>query len=105
MSTEVLRRQFKINTAIIICPTSLKYQWKTEIEKFTGNKNICVAEGNILARKKLYSNNTADYVIVSYQMASNDFTYLNEMPADVLILDEEQRIKTGKPKHRLQLNA
>ena len=64
-----------------------------------------MAEGNILARKKLYSNNTADYVIVSYQMASNDFTYLNEMPADVLILDEEQRIKTGKPKHRLQLNA
>lgn len=66
VSTEVLRRQFKINTAIIICPTSLKYQWKTEIEKFTGNKNVCVAEGNILTRKKLYGNNTADYVIVSY---------------------------------------
>ena len=98
VSTEVLRRQFKINTAIIICPTSLKYQWKTEIEKFTGNKNVCVAEGNILARKKLYSNNTADYVIVSYQMASNDFVYLNEMQADVLILDEAQRIKNWKTK-------
>ncbi|CAN5194087.1 DEAD/DEAH box helicase [soil metagenome] len=98
VSTEVLRRQFKINTAIIICPTSLKYQWKTEIEKFTGNKNVCVAEGNILARKKLYSNNTSDYVIVSYQMASNDFIYLNEMQADVLILDEAQRIKNWKTK-------
>ena len=98
VSTEVLRRQFKINTAIIICPTSLKYQWKTEIEKFTGNKNVCVAEGNILARKKLYGNNTADYVIVSYQMASNDFIYLNEMQADVLILDEAQRIKNWKTK-------
>lgn len=98
VSTEVLRRQFKINTAIIICPTSLKYQWKTEIEKFTGNKNVCVAEGNILARKKLYSNNTADYIIVSYQMASNDFIYLNEMQADILILDEAQRIKNWKTK-------
>jgi superfamily II DNA or RNA helicase len=96
--TEVLRKQFNINTAIIICPTSLKYQWKTEIEKFTGNTNVCVAEGNILARKKLYSTNTADYLIVSYQMAANDFIYLNDMQADVLILDEAQRIKNWKTK-------
>jgi SNF2 family DNA or RNA helicase len=98
VSTEVLRKQFNISTAIIICPTSLKYQWKTEIEKFTGNKNVNVIEGNILARKKLYSVNTADYIIVSYQMASNDFIELNNMQADVLILDEAQRIKNWKTK-------
>lgn len=96
--TEVLRKQFNINSALIICPTSLKYQWKTEIEKFTGNTNVCVVEGNILARKKLYSNNTSDYLIVSYQMAANDFAYLNDMHADVLILDEAQRIKNWKTK-------
>ena len=98
VSTEVLRKQFNISTAIIICPTSLKYQWKTEIEKFTGNKNVTVIEGNILMRKKLYSSNTADYIIVSYQMASNDFSYLNDMQADILILDEAQRIKNWKTK-------
>lgn len=98
VSTEVLRKQFNISTAIVICPTSLKYQWKTEIEKFTGNKNVAVIDGNILARKKLYSSNTADYVIVSYQMASNDFIELNKMQADVLILDEAQRIKNWKTK-------
>ena len=96
--TEVLRKQFNINTALIICPTSLKYQWKTEIEKFTGNTNVCVVEGNILARKKTYNKNTSDYLIVSYQMAANDFIYLNEMHADVLILDEAQRIKNWKTK-------
>ncbi|MBC7888500.1 MAG: DEAD/DEAH box helicase family protein [Ferruginibacter sp.] len=98
VSTEVLRKEFNISAAIIICPTSLKYQWKTEIEKFTGNKNVLVIEGNILVRKKLYSSNTADYIIVSYQMASNDFIYLNNMQADVLILDEAQRIKNWKTK-------
>ncbi|MCW3091079.1 MAG: SNF2-related protein [Ferruginibacter sp.] len=98
VSTEALRREFNISTALIICPTSLKYQWKTEIEKFTGNKNVCVVEGNILARKKLYASNTADYIIVSYQMASNDFIYLDNMQADVLILDEAQRIKNWKTK-------
>ncbi len=98
VSTEVLRKQFNISSAIIICPTSLKYQWKTEIEKFTGNKNVNVIEGNILTRKKLYNVNTADYIIVSYQMAANDFIYLNNMQADVLILDEAQRIKNWKTK-------
>ena len=96
--TEVLRKQFNINTAIIICPTSLKYQWKSEIEKFTGITNVCVVEGNILARKKLYNTNTSDYLIISYQMAANDFIYLNNMQADVLILDEAQRIKNWKTK-------
>lgn len=100
--TEVLRKHFNINTAIIVCPTSLKYQWKTEIVKFTGNKNVCVVEGNIMARKKIYANNTientADYIIVSYQMAANDATYLNEMNAGLMILDEAQRIKNWKTK-------
>lgn len=98
VATEILRKQFNINTVIIICPTSLKYQWKTEIEKFIGNKNVCVVEGNILARKKIYDSNTFDYLIVSYQMAANDFEYLNNMQADVLILDEAQRIKNWRTK-------
>ena len=51
-----------------------------------------------MARKKIYSNNTSDYLIVSYQMAANDFSYLNDMHADVLILDEAQRIKNWKTK-------
>lgn len=98
VSTEALRKYFGIGTALIICPTSLKYQWKTEIEKFTGNKNICVVEGNVLARKKLYADSTADYLIISYQMAANDAEYLNDMNADMLILDEAQRIKNWQTK-------
>lgn len=98
VSTEILRKHFNISTALIICPTSLKYQWKTEIEKFTGNKNVCVVEGNVLERKVIYSQNTFDYLIVSYQMAANDASYLNDLSADVLILDEAQRIKNWKTK-------
>jgi SNF2 family DNA or RNA helicase len=98
VSTEILRNEFGIKTAIIVCPTSLKYQWATEIKKFTGNSNICVVEGNILARKQLYENNNFDYMIVSYQMAANDAIFLNAMQADVLILDEAQRIKNWRTK-------
>jgi superfamily II DNA or RNA helicase len=96
--TEVMRNEFNINTAVIVCPTSLKYQWKTEIEKFTGVKNICVVEGNMLTRKAIYTNNTYDYLIVSYQVAANDYEYLNAIQADMLILDEAQRIKNWRAK-------
>ncbi|MEO6456517.1 MAG: DEAD/DEAH box helicase [Ginsengibacter sp.] len=98
VSTEVMRAAFKINKAIIVCPTSLKYQWKNEIEKFTGNKNVCVVEGNLLMRMKIYESNEYDYFIVSYQVAANDYDYLNNMQADMLILDEAQRIKNWRAK-------
>lgn len=97
-ATEVMRKAFKINKAIIVCPTSLKYQWKNEIEKFTGNKNICVVEGNLLMRMKLYENEGYDYFIASYQVGANDYSYLNNMRADMLILDEAQRIKNWRAK-------
>jgi len=98
VATEVMRKEFKINKAIIVCPTSLKYQWKSEIEKFTGNKNICVVEGNLLVRMKIYENNEYDYFILSYQVAANDYDNLNNMQADMLILDEAQRIKNWRAK-------
>jgi SNF2 family DNA or RNA helicase len=98
VANEVMRREFKINKAIIVCPTSLKYQWKSEIEKFTNNKNICVVEGNLLTRMKMYENNEYDYFILSYQVAANDYDYLNNMQADMLILDEAQRIKNWRTK-------
>ncbi|HRP54838.1 DEAD/DEAH box helicase [Agriterribacter sp.] len=97
-ATEVMRHEYKIAKAIIVCPTSLKYQWKSEIEKFTENKKICVVEGNLMMRMKLYANEAYDYFIVSYNVAANDYSYLNEMQADMLILDEAQRIKNWRAK-------
>ncbi len=98
VTNEVMRMQFRISRTIIVCPTSLKYQWRNEIEKFTGNTNVCVVEGNLLARMELYANEKFEYFIISYQVAANDYEYLNRMQADVLILDEAQRIKNWRAK-------
>ncbi len=98
VTTEVMRNELKINKAIIVCPTSLKYQWRNEIEKFTANKNVCVVEGNLLTRMATYENEKHEYFIVSYQVAANDYEYLNNMQADLLILDEAQRIKNWRAK-------
>lgn len=97
-ANEIMRKYFRISKAVIVCPTSLKYQWKNEIIKFTGNTKICVVEGHLLNRMKQYAEQAHDYFIVSYNVAGNDYEYLNEMGADLLILDEAQRIKNWRSK-------
>jgi len=93
----VMYKHFYTEKALIICPTSLKYQWKAEIEKFTGIKAV-VIEGNALARKVLYENDESYFKIVSYHMAGNDWDVINHTNPDIVILDEAQRIKNWKTK-------
>jgi hypothetical protein len=35
---EILARHFDVSKVLVICPTSLKYQWQSEIVRFTGRK-------------------------------------------------------------------
>jgi len=42
-AVEIFARYFDVNKVLIICPTSLKYQWKNEIGKFSG-RNACIVE-------------------------------------------------------------
>ncbi len=96
-SAEFFKRYYKISRTIIVCPTSLKYQWKHEIERLTSSKAM-VMEGNVLTRNQLYKNSTCFYHILGYRMAANDLKSLNDMEPDLVILDEAQRIKNWKTK-------
>ena len=95
-TTELLAREFGISNALIICPTSLKYQWKNEISKFT-DRDITVIEGPFNKRKVQYQTDQF-YKIASYGVALNDIDDLNKMAPDLVILDEAQRIKNWKTK-------
>ena len=96
-AAEFYKKYYNIGRVIIVCPTSLKYQWKSEIEKFT-NSTAHVVEGSILKRQKQYKENGDFYQILGYRMAANDLKYLNQMEPDLIILDEAQRIKNWKAK-------
>ena len=93
----LMKKNFNTTRAIIVCPTSLKYQWKTEIEKFTDSA-VCVVEGNVLKRKEIYTNDESYFKIISYHVAGNDWQYINDMTPDIVILDEAQRIKNWRAK-------
>lgn len=91
---EVFKKELGIGNVLIVCPTSLKYQWKSEIELFT-QSSVVVIEGNKTQRQKQYNTDNF-YKIVSYNVVSADVNALNKMEPDLIILDEAQRIKNWK---------
>lgn len=95
-TAELMRKQGIVSTALILCPTSLKYQWKKEIERFTDTQAV-VVEGNHLRRKELYKAEPF-YKIASYNSVANDISILHELQTDFLIMDEVQRLKNWNTK-------
>ncbi|HTE11070.1 MAG TPA: DEAD/DEAH box helicase [Chitinophagaceae bacterium] len=94
---QFLHEYRQVQKVLIICPTSLKYQWQTEIEKFS-NAAARVIEGNFLNRQVLYKQEDSLYKIASYNMAVNDLELINAYQPDLIILDEAQRIKNWQTK-------
>lgn len=88
---ELFKKEFGVGSVLIVCPTSLKYQWKSEIERFTGH-SARVIEGNARERQKQYDAEEF-YKIISYHIVGADLAAINKMEPDVVILDEAQRIK------------
>ena len=93
-TAEVFMANNLVEEVLVVCPTSLKYQWKSEIERFTG-ADVLVIEGNALKRKQLYRQ-PATYKVVSYNSMSNDVKYLGRLETDMVIMDEVQRLKNWK---------
>ena len=108
-AAEIYLREGMADSVLVVCPTSLKYQWKKEIEKFTGGDTltahaegygeamepcpkVIVVEGTPGRRQQLYKS-VAPYKIVSYHTMSNDIREFGQLTTDVLIMDEIQRLK------------
>lgn len=94
---ELLKREAGISKVLVVCPTSLKYQWKSEIEKFTGN-DATVIEGMQTKRRRAYQETESFFQIVTYNVVSNDIDFLLAADYDLVILDEAQRIKNWNTK-------
>ena len=102
-TAELYKKELGITRVLVVCPTSLKYQWKAEIEKFT-DSSVYVVESSLQKRKDRYWRSTdAFYVVVSYHTMTHDLDWLNRMEPDLVILDEAQRIKNWKTKVSQQI--
>lgn len=96
-TAELYKKELHIESVYIICPTSLKYQWRAEIQKFCKN-SVTVIEGNIKKRIEQYQNDPSFYKILTYNVVARDINYINDANPDLVILDEAQRIKNWNTK-------
>ncbi|MGH9935592.1 MAG: SNF2-related protein, partial [Blastocatellia bacterium] len=90
-AAELLRRRKGIEKVLVIAPASVKYQWKTEIEKFT-RLSAHVIDGLLPWRQALYASPTF-FNLTSYELVLKDIQYMHELRPDLIILDEAQRIR------------
>jgi SNF2 family DNA or RNA helicase len=90
-AAELLRRRRGIERVLVVAPASVKYQWKTEIEKFCG-LSTQVIDGLMPHRKKLYAN-PAFFNLTSYELVLKDIEDMHRLRPDLIILDEAQRIR------------
>lgn len=93
IAVAVLKKDiYGINKTLIICPASLKYQWKKEIERFTGEKAVII-EGMRSDRQSFYRSAEAFFLIANYEAVMRDITVIHRYSPDMIILDEAQKIK------------
>lgn len=93
-AAELLAKHGGAQRVLIVCPTSLKYQWQQEIEKFTARKGeqIQVIEGSLSQRAAMYQSESL-FKISNYDVIHRDLDAIHEWAPDLVILDEAQRIK------------
>ena len=88
---------------IILAGASLKYQWESEIAKFTNSRSVVVS-GTPAQRRKIYEDfwnwdtTGIDYLIVTYETMSNDANYFAQLPRGFVIADEVVALKGFRAK-------
>ena len=93
VATAVMKKNILgFKRTLIICPASLKEQWRQEIYKF------CREEAEVISgfpeqRARRYRESKAYFLIVNYETVLRDLRALNRMQTDFIILDEAQKIK------------
>ncbi len=90
-AAELLRRNKGIERVLVVAPASVKYQWKTEIEKFTALP-AQVIDGPLPRRRQLYAA-PAFFNLTSYELVLKDLDHIRELKPDLIVLDEAQRIR------------
>ncbi len=93
IATAILKKEdFNVKRTLVICPASVKHQWKNEVLKFS-NEKAAVIEGNPENRNNLYINDDSFFHIINYETVLRDLSFINKADYDFVILDEAQKIK------------
>jgi superfamily II DNA or RNA helicase len=93
---ELLAREAGIRKVLVVCPASLKSQWRSEIQRFSGRTTEIVV-GQAKDRPRAYAGDTF-FTICNYEQVLKDILHIERTRWDLVILDEGQRIKNWEAK-------
>ena len=83
--------------AIVVCPTTLMFNWENEIKKFTPDLTYHIHHGADRSRNK-EGFKGHNVIITTYGTLRSDIKLLTEIHFDYVILDESQAIKNPQSK-------
>jgi len=82
------------SVSLVVCPTSLIYNWSEEFSKFNTTLKTLTIDGTPVQRKKLIDTlGDYDVIITSYSLLQKDIEHYQDHPFAYAILDEAQHIK------------
>ena len=86
---------------LVVCPASVKWQWKRQIDKFSDGALTLVIEGPAGERRGQYRSvkrGDVEYVIMNYEQVVADWDVLRFLQFDVIVCDEIVAIKNPAAK-------
>lgn len=84
----------KQQPALIVCPSSLVYNWLNELKKFAPEIQVLIVDGNKAERNALLKDTTViDVIITSYPILRRDISTIYDKSFHTLFLDEAQAFK------------
>jgi superfamily II DNA or RNA helicase len=93
----LLRETVAARRTLVVCPASLKYQWRREIELACGER-AQVVDGPPGVRAAAYREWDAGFLILNYELVLRDLERIQACTPDLIVLDEAQRIKNWDTK-------
>ncbi len=90
-AAELFARHFGVQRVLVVCPTSLKHQWRSEFVRFS-ERQAQVING-LRARRQLQYREDSFCKITHYETLARDADLIAGWAPDLVIADEAQRIK------------
>lgn len=94
-TAELLAQLAGIERVLVVCPASLKSQWRDEITRFCGRETTLIL-GTAAEREEQYGRSF--FTVCNYEQVLRDMTTVESRDWDLIILDEGQRIKNWESK-------
>ncbi len=94
--SELLAREAGISKVLVVCPASVKSQWRNEIGRFC-TRDCQLISGSVASRGSQYAKDCF-FTVCNYEQVLRDILSIERVNWDLIILDEGQRIKNWEAK-------